>query len=682
MAGDAQLVEEQEHLDRTYVAYDALLDVLSVSRRDRHGDIFTEEVLEQMRLERLRAYTSASGPLYFGRIDREDGARLYIGRHAVADAHAELLAINWRAPAAEPFYAATTAERRGVTLRRRLDIEDRDVLGFVDEQLAAGEHDHLTEAIVDDITRQRVGEMRQIISTITPEQYGLITQRVEGTVVVQGGPGTGKTAVGLHRAAWLLYADRQLAREGVLVVGPNRVFIAYISQVLPALGEQSVEQRAIDALVSGRPWASGESEDVATLLGSGRMAVLLRRLLWEKVGAPEEPVEMVVGRVEVVASPRDVAEIIDEARDRRTYELGRERFRTRLADRLATQVVEGSRAGRALDHDTVLSAVRGAKEYQRLVTRCWPRQTPEALVAALFKNRRRLAAAGGDMFSQEELDLLLSLSPAATRAEMTHSEFALLDEARGLIDPELRTYGHVVVDEAQNLSPMELRMVVRRARRQSMTMLGDIAQRTAEARLSTWESVLRDAGVDELAIEELLVSYRVPDDFLRIAATLAPDAAVPEGVREAPWPAVSVRTAPDRVGTVAASLAERMAADVGSVGVVTPEAARAVVDAAFAGRVHAEDSDAGLSTGVNLLGLGAVKGLEFDAAIVIEPQAILDEAPDGGRGGLYTALTRSTRALAVVHADELPFSAPDLVPVDDRAAADAWASRRRTSTAH
>jgi DNA helicase IV len=677
MAVDVELVEEQAHLDRTYAAYDAVLDVLSVSRRDRHGDVFTEEVLEQMRLERLRAYTNASGPLYFGRIDRDDGARLYIGRHAVADAHAELLAINWRAPAAEPFYAATTANRRGVTRRRRLEIEDREVLGFVDERLATGEHDHLTDAIVEDITRQRVGEMRQIISTITPEQYSLITQQVEGTLVVQGGPGTGKTAVGLHRAAWLLYADRQLAREGVLVVGPNRVFITYISQVLPALGEQSIEQRAIDALVSGRPWASGESEERATLLGSGRMAVLLRRLLWERVGAPEEPVAMEVGRVAVVASPEEVSEIIEEARDRRTYELGRERFRTRLADRLATQVVEGSRAGRALDHDAVLKAVRGAKEYQRLATRCWPRQTPEALVASLFKNRRRLAAAGGDLVSPEELELLLSHGPAASRAEMTHSEFALLDEARGLIDPELRTYGHVVVDEAQNLSPMELRMVVRRARRQSMTMLGDIAQRTAEARLSTWESVLRDAGVDRLEIEELLISYRVPDDFLRIAATLAPDAAVPQGVREAPWPAVSIQAAPDRLGVVAFELATRMAADVGSVGVAAPEAVRAVIDASF-GLAHAEDSDAGLSTGINLLGLGAIKGLEFDAAVVIEPAAILAEQPDGGRGGLYTALTRSTRALAVVHAEPLPFSAPDLraIPADDDPAT-AWAAGRR-----
>jgi DNA helicase IV len=223
---------------------------------------------------------------------------------------------------------------------------------------------------------------------------------------------------------------------------------------------------------------------------------------------------------------------------------------------------------------------------------------------------------------------------------------------------------------------MELRMVVRRARRQSMTMLGDIAQRTAEARLSTWDAVLRDAGVDRLEIEELLISYRVPDDFLRIAATLSPDAAVPEGVREAPWPAVSVQTAPDRLGAVAYELAARMAADVGSVGVAAPESVRAVVDPAF-DLAHAEDSDAGLSTGINLLGLGAIKGLEFDAAVVVEPAAILAEHPDGGRGGLYTALTRSTRALAVVHAEPLPFSAPDLRAVSGSDPAGAWAALAR-----
>src|SRR3954471_10975373 len=300
---DVELEEEQGHLDLTYAAYDALVAALSVSRRDRQGDIFTEAVLEAMRLERLRAYTAASGPLYFGRIDRAADEPLYIGRHAVAAADSSLLAINWRAPAAEPFYAATPADPRGLTRRRRLDIEDRTVLGYVDEQLATGGEEHLTEAIIEDITRQRVGEMRQIISTITPEQYGLITQRLPGALVTQGGPGTGKTAVGLHRAAWLLYADPQLGREGVLVVGPNRVFIAYISQVLPALGEQSVEQRPVDGLVSLRPWAVGEPEERATLLGSGRLAAVLARLLWDRVGPPAEPGEIPVGRVAVTVTP-------------------------------------------------------------------------------------------------------------------------------------------------------------------------------------------------------------------------------------------------------------------------------------------------------------------------------------------------------------------------------------------
>jgi DNA helicase IV len=662
----SELAAEQEHLDRTYAAYDALLDALSVSRRDRHGDDFTEEVLEQMRLERLRAYTNASGPLYFGRIDREGQEPLYIGRHAVADTHSELLAINWRAPAAEPFYAATTAEPHGITRRRRLDIEDREVLGFVDEQLVAGGEEHLTEAIVEDITRQRVGEMRQIISTITPEQYELITSQVDRTLVVQGGPGTGKTAVGLHRAAWLLYADRGLGREGVLVVGPNRVFITYISQVLPALGEQSVEQRPVDALVSGRPWATGESEELATLLGSGRMAALLSRLLWERVVIPEEAVAMTVERVQVEATPDDVADVIAEAQRRRTYQAGRERFRDRLADRLVTQVMERARGGHAAAPEAVASAVRQTKEFQRLANKAWPRQTPEALVAALFKNRRRLEAAAGDLLAPEEVDLLLASAPAKTRSAMTHSEFALLDEARALIDPELRTFGHVVVDEAQNLSPMELRMVVRRARGQSITVLGDIAQRTAEARLSTWETVLRDAGVERIDIEELLVSYRVPDDFLRIAATLRPEAAVPEGVRSAPWPAVSVRT--DELGPVAAALAARMADEVGSVGVIVPAALHDAVASDLAGATDPEEGEAALSAGVNLVGLAAIKGLEFDAAVVVEPAAILDERPDGGRGGLYTAMTRSTRALAVVHSSPLPdglAEAPDLRAVAD-----------------
>ena len=266
-AQDADLRREQERLDETYAAFDGALRRLTArTTREIGVDEFADAALERMRRERIRVYTEASGPLYFGRIDREDGGEpLYIGRHVVADAHNRVLVVNWRAPAAEPFYAATAHDRRGIERRRRLDLEDRRVLGFVDEDLRAGEHDHLTEAIVEDIARQRVGEMRQIIATITPEQYGMIREDPTPALVIQGGPGTGKTAVGLHRAAWLLYANPALAREGVLIVGPNRTFIRYIGQVLPSLGEQSVEQREIDALISRPHMEIPEGRELATL---------------------------------------------------------------------------------------------------------------------------------------------------------------------------------------------------------------------------------------------------------------------------------------------------------------------------------------------------------------------------------------------------------------------------------
>ena len=684
---EAELAAEQHHLDATRSAYERILTALARDRRASAVDEFSEEALERMRLERLRAYTAASGPLYFGRIDRERGREpLYIGRHAIADEHNALLAINWRAPAAEPFYAATPARPHGLVRRRRLDIEDHTVHAYVDERLAGGPAEiHLTEAIVADITRQRVGEMRQIISTITPEQYELIARRLPGALVVQGGPGTGKTAVGLHRAAWLLYADPALARAGVLVVGPNRTFIAYIAQVLPALGEQSVEQRPIDALVSVRPRSAPEPEAQAALLGSARMATLLARLLWSRVGPPAAAEEIPAGRRPVVVPPGEVAAILGEARERfRAYDAGRARFRDRLADRLATRALEAARASALVSPAEAAAAVRGTKAFQRLVTRSWPRQTPEALVASLFKNRRRLAALADGLLSGAELDELIAHGAPARPGAMPPSVFALLDEARWLIDPDLRSYGHVVVDEAQNLSAMELRMVVRRAREQSITVLGDIAQRTQGSAAAGWEAVLSGAGVPRFELAELLVSYRVPDDFLRLAATVAPDggASAPEGVREAPWPALAVRTGVGGVGPVCAALAARMAADAGCVGIVVPAALRAELEHALAGLAStaAEDAEGGLSAGVDLLGLRAIKGLEFDAAIVVEPAAVLAERPDGGPGGLYTALTRSTRALAVVYAGELPAvlaAAPELRHAGAAGAAETWAAGRR-----
>ena len=675
------LREEQEHLERTLDAFAQALAELSARRPGSGIDAFANEALDQLRRERLRAYTEASGPLYFGRIDRVHGGPTYVGRHLVVDPRNRLLAINWRAPAAEPFYTATPRDPRGITLRRRLDIDETRVQGYVDEGFTTAGEDHLTDAIIEDITRRRVGEMRQIIATITPEQYDVITAGPVPALVIQGGPGTGKTAVGLHRAAWLLYTEPALRNAGVLVVGPNRTFIGYIGQVLPALGERTVEQRDVDALVSQRHQQVAESPAIAALKGSGRLAAVLERLLWSRLRpVGEDGVVVTVARAAVTLAPAEIAALIASARQTdRSYQAARTRFRTRLAELIAARVAERSRDPLLASTAEIVTAVRKTADYQRLANRLWPRVTPEKLVESLYRNPVRLRGLAGDLLDDEEIDLLRGLSAPARTIEMSATDVALLDEARWLIEPDLRTFGHVVVDEAQNLTPMELRMVVRRARRQSLTILGDIAQRTTEAGLSSWENVLAEAGVSTFATRDLLVSYRVPADFLALAAALSGTTAnVPEGVRRAPWPAVAVRTA--AIADVTARLAAAMARDVGSVAVVSPgrwlgELRTALAPVGFADAVEGE-----LSAGVNLLDLHVVKGLEFDAVIAVDPEAILAQRPDGGTGALYTALTRSTRALAIVGAGEpsAEVQAAGLLTVlsDDQPEA-RWAALRR-----
>jgi PhoH-like protein len=373
------------------------------------------------------------------------------------------------------------------------------------------------------------------------------------------------------------------------------------------------------------------------------------------------------------------------ARERtRSYDSARLRFRETLANAIAADAGRQTERGSVLSYDGVLSAVRRTTDYQRLLTKTWPRVTPGRLFADLFRNRKRLKAIGGDLLSDDEIALLLSVDPPTGRLEMTATDVALFDEARWLVDPEMRTFGHVVIDEAQNLTPMELRMVVRRARRQSLTILGDIAQRTTEAGLSTWEHVLGEAGVARFETRELELSYRVPDDFLRLAAGIA-DAGtrVPSGVRGAPWAPAAVRTEERELGAVVAELAVRMRDDVvGSVGVVATPGKLDALRAALAHVEYADATRAALGAGINLLDLHVVKGLEFDAAIVVEPAEILAARADGGRGGLYTALTRSTRALAIVHAAELPAGlGPDLATLSPAEAADAWSALRREDAA-
>jgi DNA helicase IV len=392
-----------------------------------------------------------------------------------------------------------------------------------------------------------------------------------------------------------------------------------------------------------------ETRELATLKGSARIAVVLHRLLWDRLTF--EDIEIPVSRrVTATVTADEQRDLVAAVKERTfSYEAGRERFRERLSGTLASRILTQDSLA---SPDDAVKVIRKTKEYSRAVTKAWPKESPAGLVGKLFSNRARLERLAGDLLEPDEITLLLKAKPATKKQDMTPTDVALLDEAHWLIDPGFRRFGHVVVDEAQNLTPMELRMTVRRARNQSLTILGDLAQRTADAGVSSWERVLQDAGVDAFDVSELEVSYRVPNEFLRIAGTLLPPGApAPRGVRDAPFPPRAVHT--QDLGAATAAEARRLAEAVnGSVGVVAPLEHQHEIRAALG--TFDDATHASLGAGINLLDLHVAKGLEFDAIVVVEPEAILRERPDGGVGGLYTALTRATRALSVIHREPLP----------------------------
>ena len=682
----SELEAEQRRLERALRAYAKAIEIL---RRGASAGIdeFAESALKALRAERLRAYTDASGPLYFGRLDLEDGDDpLYVGRHLLTDADGEPLVINWRAPAAGAFYRASPRAPMGVARRRRFDIDEERVAGFVDEQLAGAPQDTLTEAILSDIDAQRIGEMRQIIATITPEQYDVVTAPRDGVLVVQGGPGTGKTAVGLHRAAWLLFSYPDLVRNGVLVLGPSATFIRYVEQVLPSLGEHAVEQRPIERLIA----TAGASDPpaVAALKGDGRMALVLARAAWRRVAPPAKALEIAHGRSRCVLAPADVEADIRHVRERGgSYAMQRARFRERLAGTVYSKLAASPRGAPTEDQAQLAASLRRDPAYRRLVDQAWPRQTAEQLLTSALGNARVLREAAAGVLTDDEQALLLS-ARRRTRTALSPEDGALLDECRWLVDRGLTVYGHVVVDEAQNLSPMQVRMALRRTRASSLTIVGDIAQRTHALGAGSWAAVLEAAGVREAVVSQLGTSYRVPRDFLDLALRVVPAsvaASSPASVRTARWPPTVVPVAgPTELTDAVASFAAALSR-VGSVAVVAPDERLAALEASLRKRGLARPrDDERLSAGINVVALADVKGLEFDATVVVDPQAILAQ-PDAGAGGLYTALTRSTQALAIVHDAPLPAALADADELHVHApgaSASAWLERTARERPH
>lgn len=532
-----------------------------------------------------------------------------------------------------------------------------DLTGLEDEHLRDGGPPQVSDIVAREIERPRVGPMRDIAATIQPEQDDLVRGDLAVSVCVQGAPGTGKTAVGLHRAAYLLYTHPQrMRRGGLLVLGPNRTFLSYIAQVLPALGETGVRQSTLQDEIARHPVTATDAHLTAVLKHDPRMAEVLRRALYARVSTAQvNSLEIKDGSYQWRVGAGELARIVaDVRREEPPYGIGRERVRGRVVRSVQLQAERraGPQSG-AWVQRVSRSRVLGA-----FLDAVWPKARPEEVVAELLSDREELAAAAdGILDSEEQKNLLWTKPPRSWKsARWSAADLVLLDEVAGLVEhPE--GYGHLVLDEAQDLSPMECRAIARRARFGSITVLGDLAQGTTPWAARSWHTVLRHLGKPDAAVVPLTIGFRVPQAVVQLANRLLAqlDVAVPEG-RSLRGDG-ELRMRPTSVealsGAVVDAVRESLAHE-GSVGVVAADAdverVRQALDAA--GVVSAGPDELGAR--VSVVPAGVVKGLEYDHVVAVEPAAIA-EAEERGLHRLYVVLTRAVSRLVVVHGRPLPF---------------------------
>jgi DNA helicase IV len=638
-----ELQAEQAYVDRAYAHLERMREAI-VGAGDRVDGEVAQAAMDAWAAKRLRTFEDADRGLCFGRLDFDQTEQpLYVGRRWVHDEERRQVVVNWQAPAARPYYTATPQDPHGVTLRRRFRTEGRRLLDIADEALDGSMVDGAAvgDFLLEELERSREQHMRDIVATIQADQYRLITADSETPLVIQGGPGTGKTAVGLHRASWLLYTHRErLTRRGVLVVGPNRTFMEYVSHVLPALGEDAVEQRAVSELVDGIEPTRVDPRDVAALKADTRLADVIRNAVELKLRS--KPRELVI-RLEgsfVGVREREVRELLAAARENGLTLADRERFRMSVLRRFyeAYGRVLGGSAIR--NFDEVEKALRAKGYLDGVLKAAWPLVNADKLVRQLLTSRQALAEAADGILDAGEQRLLIRRG-----AGWSDADVPLLDEARALVEAPPPTFGHVIVDEAQDLTPMQLRAVARRSRTGALTILGDVAQATGAVLYRSWDEVLPHLPRGAEAVtEELRHAYRVPREIMELALPLldeiAPDVAPPISYRTGAASPIVKRVDEKHLLAAAYREAVRLAREDGLLAVIAPDE--------LVGAIPAGD----LWDGVPVLTPRQSKGLEFDHVVVVEPALVA--AHDQGLRELYVALTRPTKTLVVVHARELP----------------------------
>ncbi|MER6606755.1 UvrD-helicase domain-containing protein [Streptomyces sp. NPDC000927] len=678
------LVRERAHLAASRSALRAMReDVQALDISDVTANWVNAAVLQSQIDERIKSLADlAHAPLFFGRLDYlhevgadqaegAEGERFYIGRRHVHDADGDPMVIDWRAPVSQPFYQASKNDPQDVGRRRRFGYTGGELTAYEDEDLTDPAEDERTSRLLQaEIERPRVGPMRDIVATIQPEQDEIVRSGLGGTVCVQGGPGTGKTAVGLHRVAYLLYAHRErLARTGTLVIGPNRSFLHYIEQVLPALGELEVKQATVDDLVTaGAPGAAGievrgsDAAEAAVVKGDARMAEVLRRAIRSHVTMPTEPVVVVRGSRRWRVPAYELEEIVAEllARDMR-YGAAHEALPQRIAHAVLVRMEE---AGEAPD-DRVQNAVARNPAVKAAVKAIWPAVDPAKLVLRLLSDAEFLATHADGLLTEDERKAILWVKPARSvrSAKWSAADAVLIDEARDLVT-RTHSLGHVVLDEAQDLSPMQYRAVGRRCSTGSATVLGDLAQGTTPWSTESWTQALRHLGKPDAVVEELTAGFRVPREVIAYASRLlpliSPGLAEVESVRESPG-SLEVRAVAGPAELDAAVLAacEESLTREGSIGLIAADARVPALAEALTAAGHAYLSpgeETSAEARLTLVPASLAKGLEYDYVVLDEPAAVVDGEPDTRTGlrRLYVALTRAVSGLTVVHATALP----------------------------
>jgi DNA helicase IV len=692
---------------------------------------------------RLIQLTNTERGLCFGRTDDENQATLYIGRIGLRDDDYELKLIDWRAPAARPFYAATPRNPEGLVRRRHIYTRRRTVTGLDDEvfnldKLSDTDRLNLSgeAALIAAVSSARTGRMADVVDTIQAEQDRVIRSDLAGVLVVQGGPGTGKTVAALHRAAYLLYTHRRaLERRGVLVIGPNATFLRYISQVLPSLGETDVVLHTLGDLFPG-VHATDTRDPAAVVKGDERMTGVLRQAVRDRQRVPKQDLTVDADGAGIPLRRAAILRARDRARSlRKPHNVARKLFVTELLTELAWS--EARVLDRPFDEEDVPYARERLWDdpgVRAALDRLWPLLTPQQLVAGLLGSAQAIRSAAGSALSHpERMVLARQASPAA----WTVADVPLLDEAAellgvddseqraarraleraqqleakyaaevleitdiadlGMVDaetlaawnrdngPALATaeraaadrswaYGHVIVDEAQELSAMAWRMVLRRNPARSLTVVGDVAQTGSPAGATSWRQMLDPLLRGRWREERLTVNYRTPTEIMAVAAdvlaSVAPEERPPDSVRSEGVPPRAVRVSPGDPGGLAARVAGIARDDLAGIGgpdagrlaVIVSDARAAEVAAAVPEAVPGDQPES-LDAPAALLTVTQAKGLEFDRVVLADPAGIIAQSPNGGHD-LYVAITRATHRLTVVYDGDLPESLCALEPAE------------------